>query len=82
MPQDSNCVVCNAQRPNLVGICTECEGCMAEHCDCPICQHGKARVEACFFCGRGNVALFSAVVQADDIDADLEWLMNRLPYSS
>lgn len=77
MSQDPTCAYCQAGCLDLQGICTECDGCMRLHCQCDPCQHGKTREEACFFCGRGNVALFSAVVQADDIDGDLRWLVGH-----
>lgn len=75
MSQDPNCAVCNAERPNLVGICVECDGCMRLHCQCDPCQHDKPRADECVFCQRVATPLLDALVQADDIDADLRWLM-------
>lgn len=75
MSQDPNCAVCNAGRPYLVGICTECGGCFGNHCDCFVCQHGQQRTEHCVFCGRDVGPLLDAVVLADDIESDLRWLM-------
>lgn len=75
MSQDPNCAVCNAERPNLVGICVECGGCFSVHCQCDACQHGKARLEECVFCQRGTMVLLDAIVIEDDIAADLRWLM-------
>lgn len=75
MPQHPTCVVCNATRPNLQGICSECEGCMATHCQCNPCSHGQERIAGCVFCNREPKSLLDAVVQADDIEADLRWLM-------
>lgn len=77
MPQNPNCGVCNAERPNLQGICTECDGCFVDHCQCDPCQHGRARSEQCCFCERGMVPLLDAVVTADDIESDLRWLMGH-----
>lgn len=46
--KDPNCDFCNA----VQGICTECNACFSEHCDCDPCQHGKPRDVECVFCGR------------------------------
>jgi hypothetical protein len=77
MPQHPTCAECNAGRPNLQGICTLCDGCMRLHCGCDPCQHGKAQAEECVFCERAVVPLLDALVQADDVDADLRWLMGE-----
>ena len=78
MPQHPTCAECNAGRPTLQGVCTDCDGCMRLHCECDPCQHGKARAAMCVFCERDEMPhLFEAVVQADDIDADLRWLMGE-----
>jgi hypothetical protein len=77
MARDSECVICNASRPDLVGICVECDGCFGAHCDCPVCQHGKTRTDDCVFCGREVSPLLEALVQADDIESDLQWLVGH-----
>ena len=80
MPRDPECIVCHAGRPNLQAICTECDGCMVEHCQCDPCQHDKARIDECVFCERNATvveSLLDAVVRADDIEADLRWLMGE-----
>ena len=79
MPQDPNCVVCNAVRPNLCGICTDCEGCFGEHCQCDPCAHGKTRDEECGFCMRGfALSLSDVMVMRDNMADDIEWLTGGL----
>lgn len=53
---------------------------MVEHCQCDPCQHDKARIDECVFCERNATvveSLLDAVVRADDIEADLRWLMGE-----
>ncbi len=65
MARDLQCDYCL----EVQGICTECGGCFGEHCDCEICQHGKARAEECVFCGRGfGITLIDSMVQSEDVD--------------
>jgi hypothetical protein len=52
MARDPNCDFCLG----AYGICTECEGCMFDHCECDPCAHGKARIEECIFCDRHSVS--------------------------
>jgi len=73
MPQHPTCPRCNAGRPDLRGICTDCDGCMSEHCQCDPCQHGKSQEEECVFCLRWS-SVIDVMVRHDDIDADLRWL--------
>ena len=75
MAKDSSCAICNAERPDFQGVCTECDGCFGDHCDCVVCAHDKPRADECVFCQRVAPQLLDALVQADDIDADLRWLM-------
>ena len=77
MGQHPTCAVCNAGRPDLQGICVECDGCFHEHCQCPVCQHGKTRLEDCVFCDRQTLPPVDAIVQADDIESDLRWLVGH-----
>ena len=46
--RDPDCMACQG----VQGVCTDCEGCMVEHCKCDPCQHGRARAEGCGFCRR------------------------------
>ena len=73
--RDPNCDRCNAVR-DLQGICTDCNGCFNQHCQCNPCAHGKDRSEDCIFCGRGYRPLVSAMVDSESasIQRDLEWL--------
>ena len=73
MPRDPNCAVCNAGRPNLRGICTDCNGCMIEHCQCDPCQHNKKRSEECVFCER-FFALIDLLPLRDNTEDDIKWL--------
>ena len=74
--KDANCEFCNAGAPNLQGICTDCDSCFGEHCQCDPCQHGKARSEECVFCGRGFKPLVEAIVETEDekLKRNLLWL--------
>jgi hypothetical protein len=49
MARDPNCDFCL----EVQGVCTECDGCFGEHCQCDPCAHNKFRDEACVFCVRG-----------------------------
>ena len=78
MPRDSECIVCNAGRPNLQAICTDCDGCMVEHCQCDPCQHGKTRAEECVFCQRGfALPLSDVMVMRDNVEDDINWLLGE-----
>ena len=56
------------------GICTECDGCFGEHCDCAVCAHGKKREEDCVFCGRGFEPLIENMTQAESMQTEVDWL--------
>jgi hypothetical protein len=73
MPQHPACGACNAGKPDLQGICTDCDGCMSQHCQCDPCQHGKARSEECVFCERPS-ALADVMVNTDALQDDIDWL--------
>lgn len=75
MPRDPQCDFCTAGAPNLVGICTDCDGCFGEHCKCDPCQHGKKRTDECVFCGRGYAPdLVGEMMVRDNLDDDIKWL--------
>lgn len=77
MSQHPTCPECNAGRPDLQGICTECDGCFRLHCDCTHCAHGKSRVDDCVFCARCSTPLLEMLIQAADIESDLRWLVGH-----
>ena len=56
------------------GVCTDCDGCFGEHCQCDPCQHGKKRAEECVFCGRGFTPTEDQVAAIFDLggQADVE----------
>ena len=74
MARDPNCDFCTAGAPNLQGICTDCDGCLGEHCQCDPCQHDKKRSEECVFCGRGYTPLVDSLPLRDNIEDDIKWL--------
>jgi len=87
MARDLNCEFCNATHRMITwGVCTECEACFGEHCECDPCAHGKARSEECVFCVRGPgfgrgielPPLADVMVQEaveNQMQADIDWLM-------
>ena len=58
MPKNPECDFCK----EVSGVCTECDGCFGEHCQCDPCAHGKNRAEDCVFCGREYVIGFDLAV--------------------
>lgn len=59
--KDQNCDFCN----HVSGVCTECEGCFGEHCQCDPCAHGRMRSEPCVFCVREPIS--KTVLTVEDI---------------
>jgi hypothetical protein len=79
MSRDPNCDFCLG----VQGICTECDACFGEHCQCDPCAHGNKREEACVFCGRGfygrGIDFVDSMTKSEsvDIQKDIEWLMGQ-----